>query len=318
MRTDAALQLRRFEDQYLPFPTFVAAKDAIEANMRLYRESGLARHMLVLGEAGTGKSSLCQWLIRQHPRRRLPEGDRIGALAVAVPPAATLGGMADSILEALGDPWADRGTLTAKTRRIAILCRACKIELLLLDEAQHFQDRGDARTHYLVGDWFKHLVDNIAVPTVLLGLPRLELLLQNNEQLRRRFSRRVRLALGQSDTESIETECLQLFLSLASLIDTPVSSHPYTAQEMGMRLFYACDGRVAYVKKLLFSALQRALEADHDVIDVPLLERAFVDEIWWEGVGSLNPFNAAFQFRRLDRRGEPFQHETKPARKASL
>ena len=39
-------------------------------------------------------------------------------------------------------------------------------------------------------DWLKHLIDEVGVPTVLLGLPRLESLLQINEQLRRRFSRR--------------------------------------------------------------------------------------------------------------------------------
>ena len=35
MRTsDAADVLARFENQYLPFPPFVAAKDAIEAELR--------------------------------------------------------------------------------------------------------------------------------------------------------------------------------------------------------------------------------------------------------------------------------------------
>src|SRR5690606_11868481 len=123
------------------------------------------------------------------------------------------------------------------------------------------------------------------------------LLLQINEQLRRRFSRRVRLAFGQNDEISVETECLQLFLSLSSLLTLPVSSTPFGAQEMGTRLYYACDGRVAYIKKILFSALSTALERGDDAIDVRHLERAFTTDVWWEGVGQLNPFSSDFAFR---------------------
>ena len=311
--TEAAARLRRFEEQYIPFPPFVAAKDTIEANLFLFRESGLARHMLVLGEAGTGKSSLCRWMMSRYPKRRLLERDRIEVLHVVIPPAATIIGIADAFLVALGDPKPRIGAITFKTARIAILCKNCGVELLLLDESQHLQDRGNSKTHYLVGDWFKHLIDEIAVPTVMLGLPRLQELLQTNEQLRRRFSRRIWLALGRSETDTIETECLQLFLSLSNLLDVPVSSQPYDAHEMGRRLYFACDGRVAYIKKILFASLRMALELDHEVIDADMLQRAFVDEVWSEGVGKLNPFHPDFEFRRLDRRDEPFEMTWRPA-----
>lgn len=305
--TDALNQLKQFEEQYIPFPTFVAAKDAIESSLNLFRETGLAKHMLVLGEAGTGKSSLCRWLAERHPKRVLPERNIVEALFVATPPAATVIGIADAILTALDDPWHERGTVTAKTARIVTLCRECRVEIMLLDEAQHLHDRGDTRTHYMVGDWLKHLIDAIGIPTVMLGLPKLERLLEINDQLRRRFSRRLRLGLGQSDTDSVETECLQLFLSLVSLVSVPVSSRPYDSKEMGMRLYFASDGSVAYIKKLLASALQQALDQNLDVVDAEVFEKAFTDELWWEGIGKLNPFNPKFEFRRLDRGGEPFQ-----------
>jgi hypothetical protein len=304
---DLYARLASFNAQYIPFPPFVAAKDAIEANLRLFRETGIAKHMLVVGEAGTGKSSLCRWLTRQYPQQRLLDRDKIDVLAVPVPPSATVPGIIDAMLTAMGDPWHQKGTATAKTSRIVTLCRNCGVEFMLFDEAQHLHDRGNTKTHYMVGDWLKHLIDEIGVPTTLLGLPRVEQLLLINDQLRRRFSSRVRLAMGQSDTLSVEAECLQLFLSLVSLIDIPVSSHPFSAQEMGERLYRSSDGRVAYIKRLLFAALRHALENDLEVIDAAMLEQVFTDEIWWEGVGKLNPFNPAFEFRRLDRGGEPFQ-----------
>jgi GTPase SAR1 family protein len=300
-------RLRAFDEQYIPFPTFVAAANEIESNLKLFRETGIARHMLVTGEPGTGKTSLCRWLRHQHPVRELPERNLVEVLITTVPPSATVIGITAAMLDALGDPYPDSGTVASKTARIVKLSRACGVELTLFDEAQHLQDRGGSSTHYMVGDWFKDLNDVLNVPSVLLGLPRLGYLLQSNDQLRRRFSSRCNLALGRSETLSIETECLQLFRSLVSLIELPVSCHPYTPQEMGTRLYYCSDGRIAYIKKLLFAALRHALELDMDNIDAPLLERTFTEEIWWEGVGKLNPFHPDFEFRRLDRGGEPFQ-----------
>jgi len=299
--------LQRFDEEYIPFPPFVVAVDTVKANIALFRETGIAHHLLLLGESGTGKSSLCRWVEQQYPRFKLPDRDVTPVLIVSVPPAATIASMASALLEKLGDPAAASGTVSAKTARVITLCRACRVEMILFDEAQHIHDRGRSATHYLVGDWLKSLIDQTGVPTVFLGLPRLEKLIQVNEQLRRRFSRRIRLALGQSDKDSIHAECLQLFRSLGSCLPLPLLCGAYGWDELGMRLYYASDGRVAYIKKLLATALRLALETEIDEIGPSLLEQAFTEEIWWEGVGKLNPFNPGFGFRRLDRGNEPFE-----------
>lgn len=299
--------LRRFDEEYIPFPPFVAAAQAIEANLALYRATGIAQHMLILGESGTGKSSLCKWIKHKYPRFSLPDREVLPVLYVAVPAAATIVSMVEAILKRLGDPSPTTGTASSKTARLVLLCRACRVELILLDEAQHIHDRGQTTTHYMVGDWLKSLIDQIAIPTVFLGLPSLQLLLQVNEQLRRRFSRRVCLALGKSDSESIHNECLQLFISLGACLPLPLSSGAYGWDELGMRLYYASDGRVSYIKKLLACALRISLETQAGEIEPTVLERAFTEELWWEGVGKLNPFNPAFEFCSLDRGNEPFE-----------
>lgn len=300
-------ELQRFDEEYIPFPPFVVAVDAVKTNLALFRETGIAQHLLVLGESGAGKSSLCRWIELQYPKFALPDRDVTPVLIVSVPSAATIASVATALLEKLGDPAATTGTVSAKTSRVIRLCRACRVEMILFDEAQHIHDRGRATTHYMVGDWIKSLIDQTGVPTVFLGLPRLEQILQINEQLRRRFSRRIRLALGQSDKNSIHAECLQLFRSLGSCLPLPLMCGQFGWDELGMRLYYASDGRVAYIKKVLASALRLALESGMAEIGPTLLEQAFTEEIWWEGVGKLNPFNPTFEFRRLDRGNEPFE-----------
>ncbi|MGZ5043203.1 MAG: TniB family NTP-binding protein [Methylobacter sp.] len=299
--------LQRFDEEYIPFSSFSIAIDAVKSHLALYQETGIAQHLLVLGESGTGKSSLCRWIEQQFPRHRLPDRDVIPVLIVSVPAAATISSMASAMLVKLGDPAASKGTISAKTFRVVTLCRACRVEMILFDEAQHIHDRGKTATHYMVGDWLKTLIDQTRVPTIFLGLPRLEQLLKVNEQLRRRFSRRISLALGQDVNNSIYEECLLLFRSLGSCLPISMNFSQYGWDELGMRLYYASDGRVAYIKKLLASALRIALETGIGEIGPPLLEQAFTEEIWWEGVGKLNPFHPDFEFRRLDRGNEPFE-----------
>jgi len=303
---DDSARLQRFDDSLIAFPPFVAAKEAIEENLQFFTDTGIARHMLVLGEAGTGKTSLCRWIMSKYPRIRGSEVDHIPLLFVRIPPLVNLGGVIDEFLRALGTFWSMRDNVTTKTAQIVLLCRKCGVRFVVLDEAQHFQDRGDAKSQYLVADWFKHLIDELAIPIVMMGVPRLEELLEGNEQLRRRFSRRVSLALAQSDGASITRESLQLFVSVASLTGIPLRAEPYDVGEFATRVYYATDGRVAYIKKLLFGALLDASRDDTQAIDIALLERAFRAEIWHDGVGRLNPFNPAFDLRPLDRRGEPF------------
>jgi hypothetical protein len=299
--------LQRFDEEYIPFPPFVVASQAIELNLSLYRETGLTQHLIILGESGTGKSSLCAWLGQKYPGFSMPDRDVVPVLIVAIPPSATIASVAEAMLTGLGDPSPWGGTISSKTNRVVKLCHGCRVEMVLFDEAQHIHDRGQAATHYMVGDWLKSLIDALNLPTVFLGLPRLEQLLQVNEQLRRRFSRRIRLALGQSDAESIHNECLQLFMSLGVCVPLPLTSGSYGWEEMGMRLYYASDGRVAYLKKLLAGALRLAMESQLKEIDPAVLQQAFINEIWWDGVGKLNPFEKTFEFRRLDRGNEPFE-----------
>lgn len=296
-----------FSDEYLAFPPYVAAFAEMEFLLSQYRETGVPQNLIVVGETGTGKTTLCKAFIKKYPRFTLPECDVLPILYVCAPAVATVAALAESILQQLGDPGFKLGSISAKTKRIVTLMRGMKVLMLLIDEAQHMHDRGQKFSRYLVGDWLKTLIDDTQVPTVLLGLPRTENLLQINEQLRRRFSRRRNLQLGQDPDTSIETECLQMFISLGTTLPLRISNGQFSWDELGSRIYYACDARIAYVKKLLVGAIRIATERSLEEIDPEVLEDAFTQEVWWEGKGGLNPFNAQFVFRKLNHVNEPFE-----------
>lgn len=296
-------------DAYLMFPAFDTAHRQMESNLEIYRRTGHAQHLLVLGESGAGKTTLARMFVQRYPPTSLPECDVIPALYVAIPPAATIAGTVEAILAQLGDPAPAHGTVSIKTARAVTLARACHVEMLLIDEAQHIQDRGRSQTQYFVGDWLKAFMDALGTPVTMLGLPRTRTLLQVNEQLRRRFTRHLALSVHPDEQHIDEAESLELFTSLASGLPVSLNPRPYSWQELGLRLHFATASRIAYVKQLLIGAVEQVEMMDDHELNVIHLEQTFSTLIWSAGIGALNPFNPSFVFRSLDRVGEPFHRE---------
>lgn len=158
-----------------------------------------------------------------------------------------------------------------------------------------------------VGDWLKSFIDALSLPVTLLGLPRTQGLLQVNEQLRRRFSHHLSLSIEAGEQEPNEDSSIGLFTSLAEALPLPLNPKPHGWKELGLRLHFATQGRIAYVKQILVHAYSCAVENGNDCITTNELASAFTASIWPAGIGPLNPFDSNFQWRALDRNGEPFQ-----------
>lgn len=299
--------IQRLQGTYMMFPAFQKAFERMEGNLQVYRKTGVAQHLLVLGESGTGKTTLARLFAERYPRQVTPERDLIPVLYVSVPAAATIGGIVEAVLAQLGDYEPERGTISSKTARATRLVHACGVEMLLIDEAQHVQDRGKTQSQYFVGDWLKTFMDAVGLPVTLLGLPRTQSLLQVNEQLRRRFAHRLSLSIGQTDGIFGNGISLELFSSLNNALPLSLNPQPYEWSELGARFHFATHGRIAYVKQLLIAGYGRAISVNSDEISTEELAYAFTSSIWAAGVGALNPFDPSFEFRALDRAGEPFQ-----------
>jgi len=127
-------------------------------------------------------------------------------LLVETPAKPSLKGLAEAILVALGDPFADKGTITTKRKRALGLIERCQVELIVLDEFQHFLDHGIFDSMNAVSDWLKLFIEDVKIPFMLMGLPRCAAILQMNEQLRRRFSCRLELPRLSIDSEEGEIE----------------------------------------------------------------------------------------------------------------
>jgi hypothetical protein len=301
----AAGKISIAEKIVVPHRYFLDAVNRVEQARSLTLHGAEPRRILLVGESGAGKTLVARYIQSCHLIRR-EEGRLIRPiLYVETPPTPTLKSFGESLLIALGDPFAHRGSSSEKLARALELIKAQKIELMIFDEFQHFLDNSRGNSISAVADWFKSLIDDTRVPCLLMGLPRCEAILKVNEQLRRRFSSRIELPSFSIDTEKDETDLRTVLNEIDHLLPTERRSN-FSDIDMARRFYFASNGLIGYIKKLVVGSYELMLEKNGAFVDRNMLKEAFVREVWCEGIEKLNPFDSQFVFRNLNRLGEPF------------
>lgn len=285
-------------------PGFVAARDAISEThlwRNQYREaSGLA----LVGPSGCGKSTVLKTYCDSSPVREEVTRRVIPVLYVEVPSAPTVKALAEAILMAMGALIPPGATGARLTEIIVTLVRKCGVEVIMLDEFHHFV-QASKRKLVEVSEWLKGLLNRLDVSVVLCGLPSLLLVLDINQQLRRRFSRVVRLRSFSTKA----TDDLEVFAGVANALirDMPLRCPVLEQPEFLVKLQYATGGLVDYMCKMINGAYRIAVARRARTLDVADFAKAFRIHIWDDVPPSRDPFHARFNGLPLTQAGEPFK-----------
>lgn len=292
--------LARFQDLVIQHPQFKTAFDKIVEAYQLNTEIGFQLNLICIGMSGTGKSTLKRKVVERHPVYFTVDKKVVPVLAIDTPSLPTVKNIAEAMLMELGDPLFNKGSAVEKTARILHYIRECGVKLIIFDELQHFIDQGNRTAPRQVSDWLKTLIDQSGASTILMGLHQSEHILQVNEQLRRRFSRRIDLTPFSINSPHFP----KVLKSLYRTVDMPLSGA--VSQDLIRRWHYATNGIIAHMCTLIISSYQVAQRERLLSIHEGCLEKAFTESIWSEGQGRLNPFNSAFEFKALTNAGMPF------------
>ena len=226
--------------------------------------------LLLMGSTGAGKTTIYKTYAQNYPSQETEEGSVVPIIYATIPAAATVKGLVEALLKRLGDPLHNKGTTINQTSRPYDLLKACRVELIFLDEFHHFIDRESDKVLKNVCDWLKNLILNTKIPIVLFGLPESEKILTvDNWQLSRRFNYRHSL-IPFPRTES----GLELFRQFLSDVESqlPLLKESELAEKLlSERIYYATDGTIGHVMTLIRKGATLAIEQDLDRLDLSIL-----------------------------------------------
>jgi DNA transposition AAA+ family ATPase len=261
--------------------------------------------LLIIGTTGIGKSSALKHYHQLFPKVQESQYTRIPVVLVTTPASPTVKNMAEAILTAMNDPMATRGSAEEKTLRIYQLFARCKVELLLIDEFQHFFYTHTIVEFRRITDWLKNFISVTDTGVVLCGLPEAEMVVESNEQLARRFSSKYTLTTFSLDPKEDFNEFRGILRSMQEALPLPVETALYEAN-LARRFLVGSNGVLDYVRKILEGAVSIAGAAGHQSLDLPVFAAGFKKEVWIEVGDRLNPFHPESPLRALNRPGEPF------------
>ena len=284
-------RVQMVEHLYIHFPRNDKAIKTIREHHAHAKFANEPEGLLIQGECGAGKTTIVKLYMEDYPRTYTQENTQVPVLYAKVPVPATCKNLATKILTAIGDPAAERGTQVSQTLRIKRYMEACNVELLILDEFQHFQDRDSSKVLKTASDWLKVLMDETGVPIVLAGLPYSHTILDyhGNEQLQRRFATRIELepfAYGTSQQRQDFRRFLNVIDDKLPLAEKSNLADPAIA----LCIYEATQGVVARVMKLVRRATVIALKLHREMITSDILSVAYEERLAANDPHRPNPF----------------------------
>lgn len=222
-----------------------------------------AENLCIYGDAGTGKTFLCEYLLNKYPTateiHSTAEVTKQPIVLMSIVGKA-LHNLTSSILTSLNAPYPDRGNVSHKTERIKALMDVSETNLLILDEFNNLFSNVNPKD---LVDWIVSLINISHVPVLVVGTPEVQKLIKQNPTTSRRF-RMLKLDRFPFYYNGNDWELLKYVMTFTSRITKtyPEISFPdfKNSPQLLLKLYLATMGYIANINSILALATDRALE----------------------------------------------------------
>ncbi|ODU77367.1 TniB family NTP-binding protein [Novosphingobium percolationis] len=273
-----------FETTIIPHTLHVEAKAAIRELHGRYRPREetrrfKARALLIVGAAGSGKTTALEDYMVDYPDRAMEDGDIRRIVYVEAPERTTRRALVGAILGAYGYRAREHWNTSEVIEKIAFYAEETGTEMIFIDEGHHMVNENKPDMTAEVTEFIKSLLNRVKVQVVIAGLPRLLDIAVAGErtmQLRRRLQPTVILKPYDWATRSGRTMFSGVLGVMEKMLGLPDPSG-LAKHEMAKRIYVATGGEIGIVSKYLSQALSIALASGRRLIDLDLLGKVHAD-----------------------------------------
>lgn len=268
---------RRFDELVVSHPLYANGWTRMLKILNLRRDGAKPSGLMLLGEAGTGKTTLSKHL-EAHGNEHCT-GYQQRVIYSPLNGSTALGSVYSSILDRMGDPSPESGTNPRKLQRLVAGLTAKKTDVLIIDETQHlittrFNNNANLRE---VTNALKSILDNGTTSLILAGLPEAKQLWENDLQLRRRFLPPIEFKdFAANDRDAWREVVKQMVMCCIEVgIDKPTS----TLGELSDRMMLAAYGKISTAARIIKEAASLAITSRMRALNMDLLHQACVETI---------------------------------------
>ncbi len=250
------------------------------------------QHLKLVGPMGAEKTTLLDSYASDYPVVVGETSIQRPVVQATIPTPAKVENFVTTLLEALSYQHAGQDRIGGMARRLIKYIRDCKVELLILDELQHFVDRDSQKVPQTMSKWLKTLVKKTKMSCVLVGLEgEAERVVDANPQLARSFGDPQVLApFGWIEGRTATTQEFRTFLDQLERL-LPLNELSQLAErETAWRCFVASEGVIGYLMARIRRATYLALDQERERLDHVLLANAFKHRLAGKRRGIPNPF----------------------------
>lgn len=267
------------------------------------------RSMSLIGETGSGKTTLIEQYMARHPPSETEKTTSVPIFKSIIQPDTSILDFVISLLKSLiasvtNSPEDDvndellQGRRPAVTKRLCRYLAAAEVKLIILDEFQHLLNSKNEEVLDDVANTLKTLVIETKIPVVLVGTTKAYQVFLVNFQLARRVSDKITLKPFSISTAE-DNRIFRKFLAEVDKLlpfDTPVELRTRLAtEEMSTRFFAASNGYIDDIMRLIQDAGYSAIMNDSECITIEDLADAFENNPGQNNKAEGNPFTTPYE-----------------------
>lgn len=252
-------------------------------------------NICLIGEAGTGKTTLSNLLKDKYPNEVVREKDREifkHPILFTSIQNKSINGLANAMLQELGDfSHSRRNEKTRLTQALEVQLRTAQTELIIFDE---FHELFSLKNRGNVTSWIKALINKTGIPILAMGTPGVEALISHSDETARRFKIESLnlLAYDYYDDDDEFSRYVEMLAEDYMETINMESFYKFDSHLDYLRLYLATNGYPSNIAELYKEAAKDAIRQGKNIVEINNLAQGFrAARRTSLAIGELNPFN---------------------------